>query len=139
MSEVTGKARVDGESVEITLRIPASGVESGEERAGRLADKATQKKRDMSEISHSPDYSAVVWYGTRYSFSLRQRLVIAALFEAEASGYRWVMQEALLEIAESDGTRLRDLFRGHPAWSVMIVSGVGQEGGQAGAYGLAWR
>jgi hypothetical protein len=139
MNEITGKAKLDAAGVEITLRIPASGAESSDERAERMASKATQKRRDMAEISHSPDYSAVVWYGTRYAFSLRQRLVVAALFEAEERGYRWVMQETLLEIAESDGTRLRDLFRAHPAWGVMIVSGVGQEGGQAGAYGLGWR
>lgn len=86
--------------------------------------------------TRGPDFAAVNWFGTVYTFSGKQRSVVAALWRAKEEGYEWVSQEALLEAAESDCSRLRDLFRGHPAWGSMIVQAM-LHGGPAGAYGLA--
>lgn len=87
-------------------------------------------------VTHGTDHAALNWYGTLYTFAPKQRIVIAALLHARDQCYDWVSQEVLLELAESDGGRLRDLFRGHPAWGVLIVPAL-LHGGPAGAYRLA--
>lgn len=78
-------------------------------------------------VTHGADFAAVSWYGTLYTFTKKQRIIVASLWAAWEAGYHWLTQERLLEDAESDCSRLRDLFRGHPAWGTMIVSKSGGE------------
>jgi hypothetical protein len=73
--------------------------------------------------THSPDFRSVLWDGETYDFSPKQAAVVKQLWEAWENGTPVVSQAALLEGAESDATRLLDLFRRHPAWGVMIVEG----------------
>ena len=87
-------------------------------------------------LAMSAGCEAVRWGETVYTFTLKQRMVVAALREARELGVHWVSGDALMEAAESDNNRLRDLFRGHPAWGTLIVSGL-QAGGRAGMYRLA--
>lgn len=85
----------------------------------------------------APDCTAVVLSdGTRYTFTRKQRLVVAALLRAREDGRDYVSGETLLELAESDQVRLRDLFRGHPAWGSWILPGHA-DGGPLGTYRLA--
>ena len=84
----------------------------------------------------SPDFSCVVWRGERFTFSRKQRLVMAALWRAREEGYDWVSSETLLEAAESDGGRVRNLFARHPAWGTLIVPAM-DAGGSPGTYRLA--
>jgi hypothetical protein len=86
--------------------------------------------------AHSPDFASVRWRGTLYTFSRKQRAIVAALWRAREQGYEWVSSETLLEAAESNGGRVRELFKGHPAWGVMIVSAVA-DGGTPGTYRLS--
>lgn len=86
--------------------------------------------------THSPDFASVNWHGAVYTFSPKQRSVVAALWRAMDDGHHWVGQDALLELAESDCGRVRDLFRGHPAWGAMVVSAADGDG-PPGAYRLA--
>jgi hypothetical protein len=86
--------------------------------------------------THSPDFASVRWRGQVYTFSPKQRRVVAALWRAREQGYEWVSTEALLEAAESLGGRVKELFKGHPAWGVLIVSAVA-DGGTPGTYRLA--
>ena len=87
-------------------------------------------------VTHGTDHAALNWYGTLYTFAPKQRIVIAALLHARDQCYDWVSQEVLLELAESDCRKLRELFCRHPAWGVLIVSAL-YHGGPAGAYRLA--
>lgn len=92
--------------------------------------------RDRAALTHSPDFSAVAWRGEQFTFSRKQRLVVAALWLAREDGYDWVSTETLLDAAESDGGRVRALFGKHPAWGTLIVSAL-DAGGTPGTYRLA--
>jgi hypothetical protein len=85
---------------------------------------------------HSDDFRSVRWYGADYRFTPTQAACVRVLWEAWERGHPEVGQETILSAAESDGSRLRDLFKRpgstHPAWGEMIV-----EGGTKGAYRLA--
>lgn len=87
-------------------------------------------------IDHTPNFRVVRWGRETFSFSHKQSLVVESLANAAAAGFEWVDQFTLLECADSDGTRLYDLFRGHPAWGRMIVRHSGDAAGP-GAFALA--
>ena len=129
---VRGSARLRGGWVEVNLSVPISPHDTAptETPPPRSPD-------DPPRVSYSPDFCAVSWHdGTLYTFTGMQREVVAALFRAHEDGHEWVSQETLLELAESESLRLRDLFKGHPAWGVMIESAV-RSGGPPGSYRLA--
>jgi hypothetical protein len=84
------------------------------------ADDTADRVR-LPPTSHSPDYCAVRWHGEAYTFTPTQAAVVRQLWEAWADGSPEVRQETLLEAADSTAGRLRDLFRGHPAWGNLIV------------------
>lgn len=86
--------------------------------------------------SHAPDFSSVVWRGQTFTFSKKQRLVIAALWRAREEGYRYLSSDVLLDVAESDGGKLRNLFAKHPAWGTLVLPAVA-ESGTPGTYRLA--
>lgn len=91
---------------------------------------------NAGSFKHTPDYGTVVYGGKTYSFSLKQKLIVAALANARRQGFEWLDTPTLLEVAESDGGRVRDIFRGHPAWEVLIVPAVATSG-RPGTYRLA--
>ena len=92
--------------------------------------------RERGDFVHSPDFASVVWRGERFTFSRKQRLVVAALWRARQEGYDWVSSETLLVAAESEGGRVRNLFSRHPAWGTLIVPAI-DTGGAPGTYRLA--
>ncbi len=61
--------------------------------------------------------------GTYYFQGDKQQAVIACLWNAQQDGLLEVSQAVLLCAADSDGTRLHDLFRNHPAWGKLIRHG----------------
>ncbi|CAN5390410.1 hypothetical protein BH11PLA2_BH11PLA2_23290 [soil metagenome] len=90
-----------------------------------------------SACKRSPDCMIVdVVGGTRYLFTRKQRLIVARLFEARTQGFDFVDQYELLKAAESDQVQLRNVFKNHPAWGTLIVSGL-DCGGPAGSYRIA--
>jgi hypothetical protein len=79
----------------------------------------------------------VEWNNRRYTFvGQKQRVVVAALWRAREEGEDCVLAEVLLTLADSDGGKVRDLFRRHPAWGELIVPGH-LCGGPPGSYRLA--
>lgn len=70
---------------------------------------------------HSEDFTTLVWRGETFHFSKAQSRVIARLWQAWINGTPSVSTSMLLEVAGSSGTRLRDVFKGHPAWGTVIV------------------
>ncbi len=74
---------------------------------------------------HTDNFSAVYWPGLgMFHFQGdKQQAVVAALWAARAEGTLEVTQALLLRAADSDGARLHDLFRNHPAWDRLICRG----------------
>ena len=85
---------------------------------------------------HAPDWSSVVWQGTRYILTPKQRLVIAELWRAWEDGTGFLSHAYLLEKAETDQQKMYYLFRGSPAWGALIVPGE-PHGGPVDSYCLA--
>jgi hypothetical protein len=77
------------------------------------------------EPKHTDNFSAVYWpgRGTFHFYGEKQQAVVAALWAARAEGSLEVSQNVLLRAADSDGARLHDLFRGHPAWGKLVLRG----------------
>jgi hypothetical protein len=71
---------------------------------------------------HTSDFQLVIWHGERYTFSPKQRAVVARLWAAWEKGWPGINQQQLLRAADSDAVRLADLFKRCPAWGKMIVS-----------------
>lgn len=77
---------------------------------------------------HISDFQAVYWPGLgRFRFGPKQAVIVRLLWEARDEGVPEVTQSELLRGANSDCTRLQDLFRtggvNHPAWGTLIVKG----------------
>jgi hypothetical protein len=77
----------------------------------------------QSNANHSLDFRSVNWFGTMHSFTPNQAAVVKVLWESWKQGTPDVGDNALLEAAESDSTRISVLFLKHPAWRTMIVPG----------------
>lgn len=113
-----------GGTVHVTISVPVSDASGPKE----ITVEAASPIPDAERVTHAPDYSSVNWYGKRFFFTGKQRVIVAALFQAREEGYEAVSQDSLLAVADSDSRRLRDLFKKHPAWGTMIVSAVMHRG-----------
>jgi hypothetical protein len=71
--------------------------------------------------THSPDFSEIDWFGEKQYFAPTQAAIVKVLWTAWESGCPEVGQQHLLEEAGSRGSRVRDLFKVHPAWGNMIL------------------
>jgi hypothetical protein len=94
---------------EVQLQLPPPTTEEQLEAASR-------------GVRYANDYSTVKWGDETFTFTKKQRRVVQALFAARREGHE-LHQQGLLDAADSDATRLRDLFRDHPAWGSMIAPG----------------
>ncbi len=81
---------------------------------------------------HTDDFRLVVWNGRRYDLSATQAAIVRVLWHAREAGTPDVSETALLEEADSNSERLRDVFRRSPAWRSLVVRGEGR-----GTYRLA--
>lgn len=117
---------------DLELKLP-----NGQQITARASGaRAIIDRPDPTRPSHAPDWSVVVWNGTRYNLTPKQRDVIAVLWAAWEDGTRFVGGAYLLERADSDQGRLSALFRDSPAWKRLIVPGE-QHGGPVDTYCLA--
>ena len=87
--------------------------------------------RSCRGITVTVDCRSMCWGTQEYTFTDKQAAAVRVLFEARQSNVPHLSQLTILDransttIEASDGTnppRLRDLFRGHPAWGAVIVS-----------------
>jgi 7-cyano-7-deazaguanine synthase in queuosine biosynthesis len=78
------------------------------------------------EFRAAPGFRSVWCQGQEYTFGSKQAQVVEILYRAHQSGTPDVGQDYILEAVESSGRRLRDLFKDHPAWKSLIVSGKGK-------------
>lgn len=85
-----------------------------------------------SSPKHLSDFQLVYWPGLgTFSLGDKQARVVERLWEAWEEGRPGVKQAELLRAADSDGDRLRDLFRSSNAWGTLIIRGE-----QPGTYSL---
>lgn len=91
---------------------------------------------DHEKPAHSSDFSTVNWFGKMYFFSGKQRLIVAHLWQEWDNGTPCVNQADLLDAADSECLRLRDLFKRNSAWGEMIQPGHLHDG-KPGTYCLA--
>ncbi len=77
-----------------------------------------------NSIAHSDDFRSVRWCERDFSFTPNQAACIKQLYHACTNGTPDVGDDTLLESADSQAKRLRDVFKGHPAWNTLIVTGL---------------
>ena len=77
---------------------------------------------ESQEFQHSPDYASVNWLGQQYQFNKKQATCVRLLHEAWFEGTPYLSGQHLLSEILS-ASRMSDLFKGHPAWNSLIVSG----------------
>jgi len=71
-------------------------------------------------FSYSPDYRSVISNGKSYTFTSRQAQAVEILHK---EGNPELGQEYILEKLGDTSKRLRDTFKGHPAWGELIIAG----------------
>jgi hypothetical protein len=120
---VTGSARINGRKVSVTYDVP-------------LFDPPNipPPRPTKGAASHDRDFAWVDWFGVIFEFVGPQRAVVRHLWKACVDGIGGVHQSDLLDGADANLTRLRDLFRAHPAWETMIVQDLD---GEPGTYKLS--
>jgi hypothetical protein len=80
--------------------------------------------KDESLPAHLSQFEMVYWPGLGvFTLTPKQALVVKRLWTAWDEGLPGVKQQLLLEAADSDGTRVIDLFRRSDAWGKLIVAG----------------
>jgi hypothetical protein len=84
---------------------------------------ADAASRSEEPNRHSPDFRSVLWYGRDYQFTKSQAACVKVLWEEWKNKTPEMDQQTVLELADSSSNRLIDVFRDHPAWGTMIVSG----------------
>ena len=94
-------------------------------RAGSVTTESEQErrtKRNLSMIEHNDSFNCVTWGNKEFVFkSGAPADCFRVMFNAWFIGKRWMDQKEILAMAETDGERLRDKFRDHPAWNLMII------------------
>lgn len=86
-----------------------------------LNQQTTSKQSE--NFKHSPDFHSVYHKEQLYSFTSSQAACIKLLFECWQNKTPEVGQEHIFTSIDSYSNRLRDIFKNHPAWNNLIVSG----------------
>ncbi|HEY2411572.1 MAG TPA: PfkB family carbohydrate kinase [Pirellulaceae bacterium] len=91
-------------------------------------DQAAEDSHAVEFVDDGPkfssDYRSVRWLGETHTFTEKQATVVKTLYEHWRAGIPDVSHDALLDAADSDGSRLVDLFkRNQKAYRAMITQG----------------
>lgn len=85
-------------------------------------------EHSLSGARHSNDFRSVHWFNHEFTFTPNQAKCVNVLWNAWANGTPDVSEAYILETAEVQSVRLRDVFKQksglHPAWKTMIQSGL---------------
>ena len=107
-------------------------LEDGEADGAVTQAKAKTNRPDLGGDTHGPDFRSVRWGGDTYTFSPNQAACVRQWWEAMENGTPDVGGDTVLATSDINSQRLQDVFRNHPAWGVLIVSGATK-----GAYRIA--
>ena len=90
---------------------------------------------ESGDAVHGVDFRSVYWFGTEYSFTPKQAACVKILWQAWENKTPEMDFKTVLACAEdalsgeglgkqiTEGARLVDTFKNHPAWGTMIVPG----------------
>ena len=78
---------------------------------------------EQPRAAHSIDFHSVDWFGRLYEFSASQAACVAVLWQAWENKTPFLGSHTIVERSGVQTKRLDLVFRGHPAWGVMIVPG----------------
>jgi hypothetical protein len=117
-----------------TLSAAARIVEADTKGAETAIGGGAELNKTLLPARHSADFRSVHWYGKDYTFTPTQAACVKLLWGANENGTPELGQDTILlhPTVEAGASRLRDVFKGHPAWDLLIVKGTTQ-----GAYRLA--
>jgi len=87
------------------------------------AEAPISELRSGAQTGHSPDFRSIRWLGREWPFTEMQARVVKTLWEAWEDGSPDVGTTVLIAAAQSESTRVRDLFHGNAAWGTVIVPG----------------
>ena len=104
------------------LMIAALSESLGEKDTPAALSPISEPSPESQEFQHSPDYASVNWLGQQYQFNKNQATCVRLLHEAWFEGTPYLSGQHLLSEILS-ASRMSDLFKGHPAWNSLIVSG----------------
>lgn len=90
---------------------------------GAISVGDTGRRTDSDCPNFSPGFRSACIGGREYSFTKMQAKAMECLWIAYQQGAPDVPTEAILETLDTTQTRLRDLFREHPAWNTVLVPG----------------
>jgi hypothetical protein len=107
-------------------------AELREDLEGRDTPYTQKAKKLKTGFTHSEDFRSVNWRGKKYTFTSKQAQAVEILCEHFEKGTPEVGKDYILEQLDSESSRLRDIFRKHPAWKALIV-----KGSKRGTYRLA--
>lgn len=88
-----------------------------------LGGLSIQQSESLHTLTFGPGYRSAKWRGQEFQFTVMQAGVVKLLAEASARGTPDVPGQQLLEDVDSCQMELKRLFRKHPAWNTLIVSG----------------
>jgi len=88
-------------------------------------DSVPGQNYNSEHTGHSDDFRSMRWFGAPYSFTPNQAAVMKVLYEHWVKGVPEIGQETLLLAIDPEAPpdRLNMVFRNHPAWMKMIISG----------------
>lgn len=72
---------------------------------------------------HGLGWRNLNWFGKVFAFTANQSLVVEPLWKGWRRGLPDISHEDLKAYARIKALRLRDVFKGHPAWGTLIVRG----------------
>ena len=84
---------------------------------------ANQTAQPETAFAHSPDFRSVLTGGKQYSFTTAQAACIQILYEQWKKNTPGISGQYILLTIGYDSQRLSDLFKKHPAWGQLIISG----------------
>jgi hypothetical protein len=93
------------------------------QRGAAAAAMGNDSRPPPAGCAHSPDFRSVRWLGESYDFTAAQAVIVGMLWDAWERRTPDVGHETLLSGAGLETRRLADVFKGHPAWGTMIISG----------------
>lgn len=79
--------------------------------------------RREPDLVFSRDYRSCRWRTHKFEFTPTQAAMMEALYEEWSRGTPALAQETILDCGGSNASKLRDVFRGHPALNLLIVPG----------------
>ena len=89
------------------------------------ANRESNEIGSSDDVAHSDDFRSMRWFGITYSFTPNQAAVMKVLYEHWVKGVPEIGQETLLLAIDPEAPpdRLSMVFRNHPAWMKVIISG----------------